>query len=724
MKTIKFVLAAALFSITVLSGCVKDKANIKTNADSIEGSRVIAVSFGPSTKTILDKDGLTPEFKEGDMILVANGKATEACQVVIENNIAVIHTKLEGNLDAVYPASAAENDGYSIYGIRVSPSQSGRFADANICRATIPANSKSATFLNQTAVLKFYVDATIDVQSITIDSSDSIASDSGSIRIDDKTSILSEIACGKSNERICYVAAKAQTNTDLNFSSVTSTQDNVVRKTLTKVALEAGKMYNVFLPYYIKVNVGTKEEPNIQRWAYCNIGAFLPEERGYFFSWGNTQGYLPVIYDEYGENVDWILPSGKPGPKGGFTNNNYSYTSGAALTSDLSSENDAAAAYGDKWRMPTKSEFDNLITGTTWTEVGWEEIDGKRGKYFVDKEGNRIFLPTTGEAYNDNLRYPEHEGHYWSSTCGTDNQAYALNYWSNPNTGEKSRYHGCTIRPIYGTAAPVIPSNALPGEFTVAIDTTAMGLPPTKVHFAKGNLQATYNGSGYTWGFASNQYDIVGKASGNTSIDSQKSGDVVDLFGWVGASSSFTGAAQYGISTDSNDDDYGNVAGEVLKSDWGKTIDDKEKWHTLSRNEWEYLLATREMPNDKARFKNVIGSGITLKDKNNNDITQYGLVLYPDGFADQDSWDQTYKTWDEFDQNGLVLLPAAGSREGSDVSYAGEGGLGYYWTSTSSADKSNSACRIYFTNNAYVFYEETDNRHRGMSIRLVTYIEK
>ena len=91
--------------------------------------------------------------------------------------------------------------------------------------------------------------------------------------------------------------------------------------------------------------------------------------------------------------------------------------------------------------------------------------------------------------------------------------------------------------------ASSLPAGALKGEFSVS--TTK------KVHFSKGNLQATYNSSAstYAWGFAANQYDYIGNAAGNTTIDSQTNGAVVDLFGW---STSTNGT--------STTDNYGNKA--------------------------------------------------------------------------------------------------------------------------------------------------------------------
>ena len=76
--------------------------------------------------------------------------------------------------------------------------------------------------------------------------------------------------------------------------------------------------------------------------------------------------------------------------------------------------------------------------------------------------------------------------------------------------------------------------DAIPGVFTVAgpngqSDTEDV----VKVVFSKGNLQAHYNGSGYNWTFASNQYEYIGNNKGNTTIDGQTNGAIVDLFVWT-----------------------------------------------------------------------------------------------------------------------------------------------------------------------------------------------
>ena len=124
-----------------------------------EGSRVIAVSFAPQTKTYLDEDGLQPVFEHGDKILVANGQdEPDTCKVSVKDGKATISTKLTGPLTAVYPAKAAGmNSGNpkQIDTVLVSTVQSGKFADANICMAKMTdEKDESLSFENKTAVFR------------------------------------------------------------------------------------------------------------------------------------------------------------------------------------------------------------------------------------------------------------------------------------------------------------------------------------------------------------------------------------------------------------------------------------------------------------------------------------------------------------------------------------------------------------------------------------------
>ena len=265
-------------------------------------------------------------------------------------------------------------------------------------------------------------------------------------------------------------------------------------------------------------------------------------------------------------------------------------------------------------------------------------------------------------------------------------------------------------------------SAPLPAVFTVDAGKT--------VKFSKGNLQATYNGSSWIWGFAEHQWDYIGNAAGNTSINGNgtvSANGTVDLFGWVGASSTWTGAAQYGISNSTatnNVDGYGNVGGEAQKVGWGATVG--TGWRTLTRPEWLYLLSTRETgitvnSTNHARY--------TLAIINTDGTAVKGLIIFPDSYAGGSPAGVTWGTinakstfnttctsagWTALEAAGCVFLPAAGYREASNVTDAGVGGG--YWSSSS--NNAPYAFGLYFESD-YMTIQYGGSRKYGFSVRLV-----
>ena len=253
-----------------------------------------------------------------------------------------------------------------------------------------------------------------------------------------------------------------------------------------------------------------------------------------------------------------------------------------------------------------------------------------------------------------------------------------------------------------------------------------------KVRFSQGNLQATFDGSSWTWAFAANQYDCIGNADGNTKVTKDSpyinGTGTVDLFGWVGASSNFEGVAQNGITSSTatnNVNGYGNVATEGLKADWGTLAISNggntanSGWRTLtggSGAEWRYLFINRSTTRSYAKA--------TVADK-------CGVILFPDVYTHPtdltalqsvNTSNAAYTTnifdataWAKMEAAGAVFLPAAGYRGGSSVYYAGS--IGYYWSS-SYASNVNAAYNVTFA--SVDFNLAVDNhRNYGFSVRLV-----
>ena len=481
-----------------------------------EGFRTIEVTFDTPTKSSLDKDGRTPKFDNGDWIIVSDGSKTEELQVKVVNGKASFTTDLTGSLRAVYPADAAKIDKGDIVGVKVPLTQSGRFKDANIAMAEIGITQTSALFKPQTAILRFYVDDIIRVNAIDIRETNGrmIAGDGDELApeaeldslqfaemgkieqlVDEGTVITvmpAEMGCTLGQwlqDRLCYVAirptdseseaqeaaaqeasaAKAGVKAkdesavalgstyDLEVRSYTETQypsnDGSVTKYFYSVSLPAGTLASVFIPYYINVNVGTDDEPYIQKWSYCNLGAFLPEEPGYYFSWGNTQGYVQDPASGW-----WVPASGTGSPLEGFTSENYeNQGAGYNLSEDIPLYSPADAANfawrsnvglfvggtSDDWRMPSQAEVDTLLNRFPTEGEGKDFIGNyysskKKGVMFTDLHGQQVFFA---------------DGRYWTTIYVNEDKAVIFVV----NSSEKDlgttpdyRWKGHPIRPIYG----------------------------------------------------------------------------------------------------------------------------------------------------------------------------------------------------------------------------------------------------------------------------------
>lgn len=147
-------LLVAIAATVALTACTKDPA-VERNFSDIqpEGTRVIAVSFAPQTRTTLENE-LQPKFNDGDSILISNGETLDTCEVSVEGDKATISTDLTGPLTAVYPAKAAkmgEENENEIAGVLVSAEQDGTFAHANIAMAENITDA-AATFSNWTTL--------------------------------------------------------------------------------------------------------------------------------------------------------------------------------------------------------------------------------------------------------------------------------------------------------------------------------------------------------------------------------------------------------------------------------------------------------------------------------------------------------------------------------------------------------------------------------------------
>ncbi|MBP5398312.1 MAG: hypothetical protein J6Y32_06805 [Bacteroidales bacterium] len=103
--------------------------------------------------------------------------------------------------------------------------------------------------------------------------------------------------------------------------------------------------------------------PSDLRWAAWNLGATLPQERGDYYAWGATEPYytsLSPLAWKSGKGNGYVLSNAPY--YNGFTYTKYT-VQGAVLES---SDDAAIAAWGEKFRLPTESEWRELIGNCYW----------------------------------------------------------------------------------------------------------------------------------------------------------------------------------------------------------------------------------------------------------------------------------------------------------------------------------------------------------------------
>lgn len=289
-------------------------------------------------------------------------------------------------------------------------------------------------------------------------------------------------------------------------------------------------------------------------------------------------------------------------------------------------------------------------------------------------------------------------------------------------------------------------------KFGVSLTTSTTGtfkISDTKtVALAPGNLMAQIGSftspaaTASNWRFGGS-FEYIGESpsAGNKLFASSNEacvGKWVDLFSWQGNSAT---AKVHGlVNSGSNRLDYhGNGYAEVVYAgcwDTGEggisiTNGGTYTWAPMSWDEWLYLLYTRSGATVNAttpsRFARATIAGV------------YGMLLFPDSAGEiwttamgtapasinstgaDGNNSYTAVNYAAMASAGIVFLPAAGYRNGSNVGDVGS--IGYYWTSKAHS----STVDVYGVTFVFSYVTSSGNantgpRNRGRSVRLVRVI--
>ena len=191
-------------------------------------------------------------------------------------------------------------------------------------------------------------------------------------------------------------------------------------------------------------------------WATMNIGAETMYDYGNYYAWGeigtkdsyteDSYSYCEYVYSQWDDDYHYIYE-----PLGDISGEaNYDV---------------AAATWGEGWRMPTITEFEELFANCTMYPIKTE--NNVNGYMFVSKtNGNHIFFPAAG--YKDGKDYGDGvpdfynkgtHGYYWSSTptnynSGAQGFYFDKGYYSGQQHAEEiihyytERWYGFSVRAV------------------------------------------------------------------------------------------------------------------------------------------------------------------------------------------------------------------------------------------------------------------------------------
>ncbi len=189
--------------------------------------------------------------------------------------------------------------------------------------------------------------------------------------------------------------------------------------------------------------------PSGTLWANRNLGAPSSNDYGNYYAWGETTGY-----DQGKTTFSWKNYKYCKGTSNSLTKycTKSSYGN-SGFTDDITQlqgfDDPASNKYGYYYAIPTKEEWEELMTYCRWSRLN-------NGAFIRGREGKSddvIMLPAAGYRSGMNLYDADLEGYYWTSTLdpNSPDDAYMLHFKSGntkPNEYDYYRCHGRSVRMV------------------------------------------------------------------------------------------------------------------------------------------------------------------------------------------------------------------------------------------------------------------------------------
>ena len=180
-------------------------------------------------------------------------------------------------------------------------------------------------------------------------------------------------------------------------------------------------------------------------WADRNVGASSPGDYGGYYAWGETSTKSDYSWDtyEYFHDQDG---NGKPYDSNWKTQVSELTNIGTNISGTRYDV--ARQKWGGGWKMPTKSQWEELLNKCSWT---WTTQGGHSGYNVTGPNGNSIFLPAAGYRGGTSSYSVGSGGRYWSASLYESGADYAWGLYFNSgdlNMCSYDRYDGRTVRPV------------------------------------------------------------------------------------------------------------------------------------------------------------------------------------------------------------------------------------------------------------------------------------
>ncbi|MCR5066030.1 MAG: hypothetical protein K6A67_09735 [Bacteroidales bacterium] len=195
--------------------------------------------------------------------------------------------------------------------------------------------------------------------------------------------------------------------------------------------------------------------PSGNLWAACNLGAQKAEDPGDYYAWGEKESDTSFSWKNYQYCAESSTTLTRYCTKSYYGYNGYT----DHITELQGGDDPAASEWGYYYSIPTKEDWEELMTHCTWSRFG------DKGIMVRGKNGQILLLPFAGYRQGTTLYDAGTDCSYWSSTldANSPDDAWFLHVSKNrPTQPELYGYYRCqgrSIRPVLHKAKVVRPGN-------------------------------------------------------------------------------------------------------------------------------------------------------------------------------------------------------------------------------------------------------------------------